>query len=303
MQKRVNVYFKVITDTTSDIPKEITERLEIEIVPYYIHLQNKSYKENIDITPEDVWNYIENLKNTDNLPKTACPGVGEYYEIFKRILEEGKAILSIHLTSWGSGAYQAASMAKNMLKEENPNYEIEVIDSKSASLGTGFMAIEAAKAALKGLKIKETIKHISDIRKNLFHAFTNDTLKFLAAGGRIGKAKYLLAEMLKINPIISVDKEGVIIALDKAMGRIKAYQKIISHMQEFFKNKRSLNVGFLHAKALDEIEKLKEELTKYFELKEVLINKLSAALSVHAGPGTVGIIAYPSELSIENLKT
>lgn len=291
--------FKVITDTTSDIPQEISQKLEIEIVPYYIHLENKSYQENIDITPEDVWNYLEKSEDIQKLPKTACPGVGEYYEIFKKVLEGGNSVLSIHLTSWGSGAFQSASMAKNMLKEENPNYEIEVIDSKSASLGTGFMVIEAAKAAIKGLSIKETIEHINRIRENLFHAFTNDTLKFLAAGGRIGKAKYLLAEILKVNPIISVDKEGVLIALDKAIGRMKAYQKIVSHMQEFFKDKKSLNIGFLHANALEEINKLKTEIMKYFELKEVLINKLSAALSVHAGPGTVGIVAYPHELSLE----
>jgi len=293
-----NIKFKVVTDTTSDIPTEIGKGLNINIIPYYIHMDGKSYEENVDIQPEDVWEYLKKaLEN--NLPKTACPGVGEYYEAFKKILEDGLSVLSIHLTSWGSGAFQSASTAKSILKEENPNYEIEVIDSKSVSLGTGFMAIEAARAALKGLSLKEVVEHIQKIRENLFHAFTNETLKYLAAGGRIGKAKYLLAEILNINPIISIDKEGVLFALDKARGRLNAYQKIIFHMHDFFKEKISLNIGLLHANAWEEVQKLKEEIAKYFEIKEVLINKLSAALSVHSGPGTVGVIAYPSSLSIE----
>lgn len=293
-----NVKFKVITDTTSDIPTEIGKELNVNIIPYYIHMDGKSYEENVDIQPEDVWEYLKKAPE-NNLPKTACPGVGEYYEAFKKILEEGLSVLSIHITSWGSGAFQSASMAKSILKEENPNYEIEVIDSKSVSLGTGFMAIEAARAALKGLSLKEAVEHIQKIRDNLFHAFTNETLKYLAAGGRIGKAKFLLAEIFNINPIISIDKEGVLFALDKARGRLNTYQKIISHMQDFFKDKISLNIGLLHANAWEEIQKLKEEIVKHFEIKEVLINKLSAALSVHSGPGTVGLIAYPSSLSIK----
>ncbi len=299
MYNDAKIQFKVVTDSTADIPEEISKELEIEVIPYYIHLQEKSFQENVDITPEYIWNYMENPENLSKLPKTACPGVGEYYEAFKKILEKGKKVLSIHMTSWGSGAFQSANTAKQILKEENPDYEIEVIDSKSVSLGTGFMVIEAAKASLHGWNIKETIKHISEIRANLFHAFTNDTLKFLAAGGRIGKAKYLLTEVLKINPIISVDHEGVLFALDKALGRAKTYQKIVSHMQDFFRDKKVLNVGFLNANAMDEINKLKEEISKVFEFKNVIMNKLSAALSVHSGPGTVGVIAYPSILSID----
>jgi DegV family protein with EDD domain len=299
MNNNTKIQFKVVTDSTADIPEEISKELEIEVIPYYIHLQEKAFQENVDITPEYIWNYMENLEDLSKLPKTACPGVGEYYEAFKKILEKGKKVLSIHMTSWGSGAFQSANTAKQILKEENPNYEIEVIDSKSISLGTGFMVIEAAKASLNGWNIKETIKHISKIRENLFHAFTNDTLKFLAAGGRIGKAQYLLAEVLKINPIISVNPEGVLVALDKAVGRLKTYQRIVSHMQDFFKDNKVLNVGFLHANAMEEINKIKEEISKVFELRDIIVNKLSAALSVHSGPGTIGVIAYPLSLSLD----
>ncbi|ACI18364.1 DegV family protein [Dictyoglomus thermophilum] len=291
--------FKVVTDSTADIPEEISKALGIEVIPYYIHLEGRSFKESIEITPEEVWSYLEKTEDLSKLPKTACPGVGEYYETFKKILEEGKRVLSIHMTSWGSGAFQSANTAKQIIKEEEPEAEIEVLDSKSVSLGTGFMVIEAAKASLKGWDLKKTIEHINEVRSNLFHAFTNDTLKFLAAGGRIGKAKYLLAEMLKINPIISVDHDGVLVALDKAIGRVKAYQKIVSHMNNFFKDKKFLNIGFLHASAEEEVKKLKEEISKVFEIKNIIVNKLSAALSVHAGPGTVGVIAYPSNLSID----
>ncbi|MGB9856603.1 MAG: DegV family protein [Dictyoglomaceae bacterium] len=289
--------FSVVTDTTSDIPKEIAEKYEINIVPYYIHMNDREYKENVDIKPEDVWKYLKN--NVNHLPKTACPGVGEYYELFKKILEKGKSILSIHITSWGSGAFQSASNAKNIIKNENPFAEIEVYDSKSVSLGTGMLAIEAARASLKGWSLRETIEHLKKIRKKFFHALTNDTLKYLAAGGRIGKAKFLLAEVLNINPILSLDEDGVIYALDKAIGRLKAYQKIIEHMQRFFKEKISLNLGFVYAETFDELEKLKEEILRHFPVKDVIITKLGAALSVHGGPGTVGVLAYPTELSLD----
>ncbi|MCX7942021.1 MAG: DegV family protein [Dictyoglomaceae bacterium] len=289
--------FSVITDTTSDIPDELVEKYGINIVHYYIHMNNKEYKEKVDITSEEVWEYLKN--NVNNLPKTACPGVGEYYELFKKLIDLGKSILSIHITSWGSGAFQSAFNAKNIIKEENPKAEIEVFDSKSVSLGTGILVMEAAKASLKGWKIPETIEHIKKLRKRIFHALTSDTLKYLAAGGRIGKAKFLLAEALNINPILSIDEEGVIFALDKAHGRLKAYKRIVSLMQEFFKEKTLLNLGLVHAGVYNELEKLKEEILKKFAVKDVIISKLGAALSVHGGPGTVGVVAYPSELSLE----
>lgn len=289
--------FSIVTDTTSDIPEDLAEKYGIYIVNYYIHMNNKEYKEKIDITPEEVWEYLKN--NVNHLPKTACPGIGEYYELFKKLLEKERPILSIHVTSWGSGAFQSALNAKNIIKEEDPSAEIEVYDSKTVSLGTGILAIEAAKASLKGWNILEAIEHIKKLRKKFFHALTNDTLKYLAAGGRIGKAKYLLAETLKINPIISIDEEGVIFALDKARGRLKAYQRIVSLMQEFFKEKIPLNLGLVHAGVYSEFERLKEEIYRKFTIKDVIISKLGAALSVHGGPGTVGVIAYPSELSLE----
>lgn len=289
--------FSVVTDTTSDIPEEIAEKYEINIVPYYIHMNEREYKENIDITPEDVWTYLKN--NVNHLPKTACPGVGEYCELFKKLLEKGKSILSIHITSWGSGAFQSASNAKDIIKSEEPTAEIEVFDTKSVSLGTGMLAIEAAKASLKGWNLFKTIEHLKKMRENFFHALTNDTLKYLAAGGRIGKAKSLLAEVLNINPILSLDEDGVIYALDKAIGRSKAYQKIIEHMHKFFKEKISLNLGFVYAEAFEELEKLKEEVLRHFSARDVIITKLGAALSVHGGPGTVGVLAYPTELSLD----
>jgi DegV family protein with EDD domain len=293
-----DIKFCVVTDTTSDIPEEIAKNYDIKIISYYVHMNGKEFKENENIKPEDVWNYLKN--NVNHLPKTACPGVGEYYNIFKSILEKGKEVLSIHITSWGSGAYQSACNAKDIIKNENPLANIEVFDTKTVSLGTGILAIEAAKAALKGWNISETLEHLKNLRKNFFQALTNDTLKYLAAGGRIGKAKTLLAEVLKINPIISIDEEGIIFALDKAIGRLKAYQKIIDHMEEFFKNKIPLNLGLIHAQAYEELEKLKIEIFKHFEIKNVIMSKLGAALSVHAGPGTVGVLAYPSHLSINN---
>ncbi|HPU44401.1 MAG TPA: DegV family protein [Dictyoglomaceae bacterium] len=288
--------FSVVTDTTSDLSKDILKEFDINVISYYVYVNGDSYQEKIDIEPEDIWKSMEEAQD-GKYPKTACPGVGEYYEAFKKILATGKSVLSIHMTSWGSGAFQSANTAKNILKEENPNYEIEVYDSKSVTLGTGFLAIEAAKAALKGWNVSQTLQQIKKIRENLFHAFTNDTLKYLAAGGRIGKAKYLLAEVFNINPIISIDNNGVIYALDKERGRTKAYQKIASHTYDFFKNKFPINIGFVHANAIEEVSKLKEEVLKRFNVKEILSEKLGAALSVHAGPGTVGLVAYPSELS------
>ncbi|PMQ01303.1 MAG: fatty acid-binding protein DegV [Dictyoglomus sp. NZ13-RE01] len=289
--------FEVVTDTTSDIPEDLAKEYEVNVIPYYIHMNDKEYKEGIDIEPESIWDYLKN--NLNHLPKTACPGVGEYYEAFKKIIEKGKNILSIHITSWGSGAYQSATTAKNILASEYPEAKIEVFDSKSVSLGTGLLALEAAKASLKGWNLSETIEHLKEIRKSFFHSFTNDTLKYLAAGGRIGKAKLLLAEALKINPIISIDEDGVLYALDKAMGRLKAYQKIVEHMQNFFKEKNSLNIALVYANALDELENLKNEILKHFTVKDVIISKLGAALSVHSGPGTIGVLAYPSELSLD----
>ena len=285
-----NPAIAIVTDSTACIPKNLREKLQIHEVAYYIHRGVDVLKDLVTVQRGE---FLQWLPTAEVLPKTANPGPGDYYKVYKDLADTGKKeIISIHMTSKGSGAYQAACIAVKMMKEKLPHVHIEVIDTLNVALCQGWIAIEAARSALAGIKIEKIMEIIQDMIPVTRMVQTADTLKYLYMGGRIGKAMHLAGSILSLKPIISM-KGGEIVALGVARGLNQAYRKMVNVIESTVGSSGKIKVAYMHAGAPLKILKLKEMVETKFKIAESFISELSPALMVHTGPGTTGLCYFP----------
>ena len=279
----------VLTDSTASIPEPILKELNIRTVAYYIHRGQEVLRDLVTIQRDE---FLAWLMTAKTLPTTASPGPGDYFEAYQDLAAEGHAeIISIHMTSKGSGAYQAAAVAQSMMQEQVPAVHVEVIDTRNVSLCQGWMAIEAARAAMAGLTLNDVVAKVRAMIPVTRMVQTADTLKYLYMGGRIGKAAHLVGSLLNIKPLIGMD-DGTIVPLGIARSRGSAYQAMADKVSDAI-GKGKAKVAYVHAGAKQEVEKLKRMVEARVDVTESFIAELSPALAVHSGPGTAGLCFVP----------
>jgi len=281
----------IITDSCASIPEKLIKNLNINIVPYYIHWGKEVWRDLVSIKPSEfyVW-----LPTVQDLPTTACPGPGDYVKMYTQAVEtmHVSEIVSIHMTSKGSGAYQAAKSARTIIQEDIPGIVIQIIDTLNVSMCHGWMCIEAARAALDGESADQIVTIIKQMIPKTIMLQTADTLKYLYMGGRIGQAKRIAGALLNIKPIISM-QDGIIVSLGQARSRKRAYQMMVDNIESAVGKFGRIKVAYVHAAALDEIQQLKDMVEARFDCVESLISQLSPALGVHTGHGTTGVCYFP----------
>lgn len=280
----------ILTDTTASIPERLALQLDIEIVPYYVHRGLETLRDMVDVKPGE---FAEWLRGATKLPTTANPAPGDYLVGLRHLAERVKEIVVLTMTSRGSGAYQSCLAAVGMLREQAPEVQVEVVDTLQVAMSHGWAAIESARSALAGLSLNEVAQRAREVANNGMMIQTADTLHYLYLGGRIGKAKHLVASVLNIKPLIGM-QDGIIVALGTARSRLKAYRRMVELMQQRAGEGARIKVAFTHVAALEEIKKLEPLVTARFECVETIVTELSPALAVHTGPGTVGVSFFPT---------
>ena len=279
---------KVITDSCASIPDKLVSQLDIEVVPYYMHRGLETLRDLVDVKRKE---FFEWLSRADHIPQTANPSPGDYLTAFRKAAEKAKEIVTVHMTSKGSGAYQSALTAKDMARELMPDLKIEVVDTLQVAMVHGWAAIEAAREALNGLSLREVADTAQRVASRGMMIQTADTLRYLYLGGRIGRAQHLAGSLLNIKPLISME-DGVIVALGQARSRAKAYLRMAELMAERVAPGVQIKAAFTHAAADDEAKRLCDLICERFDCAEALIAELSPVLGVHTGPGTVGVCFF-----------
>jgi DegV family protein with EDD domain len=228
------------------------------------------------------------LPTVNELPTTASPGPGDYLELYQQLCSEQgvQQIASIHMTSKGSGAYQAACAAQEMARDLLPELAIEVIDTLNASMCHGWMVIEAARAALAGKSLEEIVGVVKAMIPVTRMIMTADTLKYLYLGGRIGKARHLVGSLLNIRPLIGMEG-GVIVPLGTARSRARAYQMMVEKVEAAVGTVRS-KVAYVHAAAQEEAEDQRVARAAPGSGRSALVAELSPALGVPTDPAPPG---------------
>ncbi|MED4602904.1 DegV family protein [Paenibacillus validus] len=280
---------RIVTDSTADIPKDVREKLGIEMVPLKVLFGTESYRDAVDISADA---FYDKLTGSNVMPTTSQPSPIEFLEVYQQLAEQGDGpIISIHLSSAMSGTYQSALIAKTMIDDK---IDIDVVDSKSASYGFGLLVVAAAEAARQGKSREEILAMIAGIRESTKIYFLVDTLEFLQKGGRIGKAAALVGSLLNIKPILSISDDGQVFSVDKVRGTKKAMGRIAEMLKQDFGH-RPLHLIFAYTKGQEHAQELQRQLESQFQVQSINYTQIGSVIGAHAGPGTIAVFAYPAQ--------
>jgi DegV family protein with EDD domain len=276
---------KIITDSTCNLDDELLTRHDIRVAPIAIQFGEETFEEGIDIDRDAFYARID---RTGRIPTTSQPSPSWFERFYREVHAQGDQALVITVTSRHSGTYQSAVLARAMA----PQASVEVFDSASISLGTGWMVIEAARASERGLSLPAILTRLEHIRRHLQLALTPSTLRYLQMSGRVGKLQGAVASLLDVKPIIAV-RDGLLEAGERVRTRSKALHRLVDHVQEHTRSAAAVNLAVIHARAPEEGNTLLDLARRALPVREVLVAELVASLAVHGGPGIVGLAAYP----------
>ena len=280
---------QVVTDSGTDLylsPAEQKE-LNIHIVPLSVSLDGKTYREGIDIKPKD---FYDLLAESNSLPTTSQPSAGEFAEIYRKLAQKDPDIFSIHMTSGLSGTYNAARAGAEMV----PEAKVTFFDTKTLSAAAGWQVAAAAKALKAGwLKenVLELMKRVGNASESIY---TLNELKYLIHGGRISHMKGVIASLLNIKPLISVEKvNGTYINLGQTRTFKKAISGLVDLIGKFHKSGSSLRTQVLHSLNPEGATLLREQVEKRFECTWLPMGPMSLVLGAHTGPSMIGVAFAP----------
>ncbi len=277
---------KFILDSAADMPEELTDKYDIDVFPLYIHHGDKQYKDGIGITSKEVY---ENMKDGE-VYKTSQVAVNDFMEKFEEYAKKDKTVIYPAFSSELSGTFQSAVLAKNKIKEKYPDFDITIIDTKSASMGVGLALYNVLQEMEKNnLNKKEIIEKIKYYAEHMEHIFTVEDLDYLVRGGRLNKISGLVGGILNIKPIIEVEN-GKLEQLEKKKGSKKVRKRIIELFLEKGTNIAEQNLAILHANSKKKAEEFKSEIEEKTKYKSVIFSDIGAVIGAHTGPGTYGII-------------
>ncbi|WP_163879436.1 DegV family protein [Paenibacillus favisporus] len=280
----------IVTDSTADIPEDIAKQHDIHVVPLRLMFGEDTFEDGVDISAEV---FYKRLVQSEQLPTTSQASPADYMQVYQEIMNDypGSPIISFHISSGLSGTYQSATIAKSML-EGDP--DITIVDSKSASYGFGLLVVHAARLAAEGKTVEEIVRSVEEVRRQRKLYFLVDTLEYLQKGGRIGKAAAMIGNLLNIKPILSIDEEGIIYAVEKVRGRKKALARILERFREDLGGVQNINVAVGHTADPASAEPVLEDLSRDFRLQEVVLTNIGPVVGTHVGPGTLAVFIWPA---------
>lgn len=289
MQKKV----QIVSDGSLDLPQELTEEKDIEVVPFYVSFDSETYKkEVVEIGIRDF--YQEMVDHPDVFPKSSMPSVDDFYHVFEKSAKENIPVICICITKKFSGSLQSATVAKGMIEEKYPQAKITVIDSTVNTVLQGLFVLEACRLRDMGMDYEEIVDKILPIRETGRILFTVGSIDYLQHGGRIGKLAGIAAGALGIKPMITL-KEGEIFSSGLARGRIRSMKKVVEMTREYLDevNARpgeyNFCIGYDYKEAVKFREMLKDLVKERLGIEEIGIYQIGATIGVHTGPYPIGI--------------
>lgn len=274
----------IITDTDSSIPFDLAARYNIHQVPMTIHFGEESYEAVYAVNDADTFQRID---QEGKLPSTAAPAPGKFISAYKNAFDSGaEKIICLCVSSEVSATYSAAMTAR----ESFPDCEIIVIDSRSLSMGMGYMALAAAQSAAQGKSISEIVSIIEDIAQRTFLYAALSTLKYLAMGGRVSSLTAGMANMLNVKPILTI-RDGKLEMLERVRTQKKAWERVIELAARKVGDGQIEKMSILHVNAPEMAHQFASEIRLRMHCPpDVMFVEVTPGLSVHSGAGMVGTV-------------
>lgn len=286
--------YALVTDSASDISREIAEKYNINVVPIYIHYNGKEFKDGVDIDSNQIYTLQKEKKV---IFTSSSPSPHDFALVYEKLLKEYKKIFSIHISSKLSAVITSARIARGLIKAEK---RIKIFDSLSGSMGTGFIVLMVAKAILKKYSYDKILFLINFLRDNIKLYGTIDTLKYLRRSGRVPAIASLMSRILKIKPLLGI-KNGVVEMIGIAITRHGSLAEITRRVIRNFKKERWVIVSIIHTLSLRESEKIMKRIQYSLKCVSIMITECTPVIGAHTGPGLIGVIVSKLNRDIADL--
>jgi DegV family protein with EDD domain len=286
---------KIVTDCAADMSAEELKELEVAQAPLFIQFPEGEVN-SADISADEFYNRLEAMRPA--IPTTAQPSSGIFAEMYRRLAEAERNILSIHISSGLSGTINSARDGGEQVKGDA---NVSFWDTLTLSGGERFQVMAAALASRANWAMHSIQERLVQIRDKTEVIYTLDTLEYLARGGRIGRVKAIAGALLNLKPVIRVDKDGKYTTVTTGRTITKSINSIAEHLYNRYAH-TPLWVTVLHGRFAEKAEVLSNELKEKLNVARLEVNRISPVLGVHTGPGIVGAAVVPMELMEDLVK-
>jgi DegV family protein with EDD domain len=266
---------RVLTDSVADLPAEIGRRLGIEVVPLVLRFGAGEYRDGVDLSTEEFYRMLQARRE---FPTTATPSPAAFAEAYDRLSEQTDELLVIALSSGLSGTYQAALQGRELMRRRP---RVEVLDSGTAAIMEGFVAMRAAEAAQAGASLEEAMEAARRAAARADMLCTFDTLEYLRRGGRIGAAAAFLGSLLKVNPLLTL-RDGVVQPAGRTRSRAAAADRLFEFAAGYG---RIEELAVEHTACPEEAEALLGRLSALHPRERIILSKMTPVIGAHTGPG------------------
>ncbi len=275
----------IVTDSTSDIPKDMVKEHQITSVPLSVIFGEETFLDDgIQITIEE---FYKKLRSEEKLPTTTQPTPRDFVDVYKDLLKDHDRVVSIHISKKMSGTINSAEMAKQQM----PDAPIEIIDSEFTHMPLGFLVLEAAKVANAGGSNSAIKSTIDGLRNRMNELFVPSTLEYLKKGGRIGKARGLIASLLEIKPILTLH-DGEVSQFKTARRWNQAKTEIINSMETLINDPLKLTVSVGDSDTEEDGAEMYDRIKEKFNPKKIFRVNIGTVVGTHLGPGGIAVSFY-----------
>lgn len=282
--------FKILTDSACDLPFELLEQNDVDVIGLIVNYNGKEYVED-NWKSVDISSYYTSLKEGAT-PTTSQITPNRFYDYFKPYLEKGMDILYVGFSSSLSGTFSAANVAKGMLQEEFPDREILLVDSMCASAGFGLLVLKAAELKREGYAAEEIAQKLEALKYHINHIFTVDDLNHLKRGGRISGFSATMGTMLSIKPILYMSKEGKLLNIDKVKGRKKSIHALAEYLEKGKTEDLTKTVLIAHGNCEEDAALLKNLILEKKLSDEVTVVPLGMVIGAHTGANVINMVFF-----------
>jgi len=276
---------RIVTDSVCDLPADVIEDLKITVIPLNVHYGTDAFKDGVDLGRNE---FYRKLQTSKVLPKTSAPSPAVFADTFDMLAEKTSEILGIFVSRKFSAAYDAAFQGIKLMDRK---CKVAVLDSTLGAMGQGLLVIEAAKKALVGINLDELVQKVAETIPQIHVRASLGSLKYLAMGGRIGKAQALLASVLKIKPILGI-KDGEAFPVTKLRSKVKVHEWLTSFATGFA-NTKALAVEY--GTDFDAAKALAKRIASILPNVPLYLSQINPVIGTHTGPETIIVSVLSDE--------
>ena len=270
---------KILCDSISDLPVEIIDKYNIDVVPLTVICNENEYLDGVDISNKD---FYKLLRENETLPKTSQATYAQFVKFFEKYKDD--EVLYFSGSSAASGTYQSSILAKNDIDSK-----ITIFDTLNLSIGSGALVIKACEMVEEGLSVEEIVTNLENIKNNVGVFFSVDTLEYLKRGGRISSTKAALGNLLNIKPILTVN-DGLAVQKSQVRGKKQTFTNLVNCLVEKYGNDLSDKTILLgYTDNNEDLETLKKTLLNNTNAKNIYNVNIGCVICSHSGPGVIGI--------------